>query len=401
MFGKRIELLTFDDIVDFLEQQHKEGVNLDYKLGMIDTTKVAKLACAFANSNGGLIIFGVKERDELPVEPYEGSDLGGNPSQKVIQACNSMVKPEIDPIMSKLLRNSKDQNKAFLVAAIPQSGKTPHATAKDNLVYVKVQDHKEPVQPTLDQYERMLSERHKCIVDRDRIKSELNHRMKEVWECLHIDKRPRAVIDITVLRRFPDGEDLCTPQTFIESLRQYEVVIVDSYLHQLNLPVPFYDSLDTFEKGINSNSNLQDDEIPMATVIHCEGAYRSRAFVPLVNERNEIRASPVCGLANAMIRNAFRIFLSQGCYSSLIVTVELSCLRTDSHYLVDPISNDLFGPSKPQVAFTNTVSWPSKYECDEIEMRIASRYISSFNVRDPELSESLIKQSIEVVQTHV
>src|SRR5579862_2067789 len=177
MLRKRIESLTFADVSDFLVARHEEGLHLDYKLNMPTADKLAKLASAFANTEGGVIVFGVTEDHEVPVPPFEGADLGANPRQLVRQACTNHLFPAVDVVVGQVLRNPSAAAKAFLVAAIPQSGKGPHVVKSDGRVYVKVHDHKEPVNPTVEQYERLRDGRIATRSDRERMGRESQMRL--------------------------------------------------------------------------------------------------------------------------------------------------------------------------------------------------------------------------------
>ena len=138
MFNKSVEQLTFEDVQAFLGEGHQESTHLDYKREMIKGEDIAKLAAAFANTEGGFIVFGVREQNGRPVSPFEGEPLGKDPGQTVKQACYDKVRPALSVIVGPLLKNPKDEQKAFLVVAAPQSGKAPHVTATDDRVYIKV-----------------------------------------------------------------------------------------------------------------------------------------------------------------------------------------------------------------------------------------------------------------------
>jgi len=58
LWYKQPEDITYQDIDAFCLQQHPEGMRLDYKLDV--PTHLAKLVAAFANTLGGIIIFGVE-----------------------------------------------------------------------------------------------------------------------------------------------------------------------------------------------------------------------------------------------------------------------------------------------------------------------------------------------------
>lgn len=63
---------TVRDIEELIKAQVQESLNLDYKRSNSISNKsraeIAKDVSAFANSDGGLIIYGVEEKDHLPVK---------------------------------------------------------------------------------------------------------------------------------------------------------------------------------------------------------------------------------------------------------------------------------------------------------------------------------------------
>ena len=68
MFSKEIENLDINYIRQLIENEIPESSYLDYKEQMIGNDKLAKLMIAFANSSGGLIYIGIKEkRNEVVV----------------------------------------------------------------------------------------------------------------------------------------------------------------------------------------------------------------------------------------------------------------------------------------------------------------------------------------------
>jgi len=67
LYTKTIERITFEDVVNFCAERHRESTYLDYKR-QIDNS-LAKTIAAMANTWGGLVIIGVEDEDSRPRHP--------------------------------------------------------------------------------------------------------------------------------------------------------------------------------------------------------------------------------------------------------------------------------------------------------------------------------------------
>ena len=70
LYTKEIKKITFQDIVDFCKEKHRETIHLDYKQE-IDSS-LAKTIAAMANTWGGVIVIGVEDEDSKPKLPVKG-----------------------------------------------------------------------------------------------------------------------------------------------------------------------------------------------------------------------------------------------------------------------------------------------------------------------------------------
>ena len=87
---------------------------------MIDDQKLVKHVCAFANTRGGHIIFGIKESGKggCPVE-VEGLDMSELNKERLEQIILSNVVPRLD-VKIKLLPKPNTE-KSILLIQIPDS----------------------------------------------------------------------------------------------------------------------------------------------------------------------------------------------------------------------------------------------------------------------------------------
>ena len=101
---------TIADIDKLIADQVQESIHLDYKSSQaIDDRKFdefAKDISAFANSDGGLIIYGVQEKDHLPLGKDSGVDHLKYSRERIEDIITSRVAPRLDLSVSTL-RNLK------------------------------------------------------------------------------------------------------------------------------------------------------------------------------------------------------------------------------------------------------------------------------------------------------
>jgi len=207
-----IEAITFEDVVRFCKAQKPENVRLEYKQGFSSKNRgrqIAKEVAAFANTQGGIIIFGVQEEPDgsrKPVACPEGMDLGSDPRDAIISACADLIWPPVQIDVSDFLPNPADPNKGFVVISVPVSDDAPHTVDDGTGIFVRVLDQSRPVlleRATDDQIERMLLRRRQA-------KDLQDARRKDALRRLYVDPKKGSVW-ISVGPRV-NADALFTPQ---------------------------------------------------------------------------------------------------------------------------------------------------------------------------------------------
>ena len=137
MINKNLDDISYKDIESLLNEKIDESDILDYKSEMINDEKLIKHVCAFANTRGGNLIFGVKE-----------SGHGGCPT-KIIGVDSSISKERIEQvILSNIVPRLEikikliacpDSTKSILLIRIPSSYLKPHQNNKDKKFYKRFQ----------------------------------------------------------------------------------------------------------------------------------------------------------------------------------------------------------------------------------------------------------------------
>lgn len=131
---QRFDSLTASDVHQFVQDGQEENLSLEFKelssnsLGRDDRKNLAKALSGFANSAGGIVVWGVEARLNS-----DGVDRASNvkPVQNVAllisrlnELTGSAVSPIVDGVIHKALSDSGSD--AFAVSLVPESNIGPH-----------------------------------------------------------------------------------------------------------------------------------------------------------------------------------------------------------------------------------------------------------------------------------
>lgn len=122
---------TVADIDRLIADEVQESLHLDYKDSRaIDSSKfteIAKDVSAFANSDGGLIIYGVQEKGHLPVSKDGGVDHNKYSRERLEQIILSNVSPRIDDV--RIAQIPLSATTSIYAIKVPKSFRAPHQAA--------------------------------------------------------------------------------------------------------------------------------------------------------------------------------------------------------------------------------------------------------------------------------
>lgn len=126
-----LEEYTLETIQSFIDNQIEESINIEFKSsGAISRTpsikkEISKDVSAFANSDGGIIVYGLEEKNH---KADSLSFIDGNEFTKEFleQVINSTIKRAISDLRIHVIRVDGNPVKSVYVVQIPSSFDAPH-----------------------------------------------------------------------------------------------------------------------------------------------------------------------------------------------------------------------------------------------------------------------------------
>ncbi len=120
---------TVEDLHRFVSNNVQESIHLDYKdsralLSKDLSRELPKDVSAFANSDGGVLIFGIREEASFPIAVDQGADNSVVSRERIEQIITSNVAPRIDGLIIRQIPLS-DTHSAYAIA-VPKSYRGPH-----------------------------------------------------------------------------------------------------------------------------------------------------------------------------------------------------------------------------------------------------------------------------------
>ncbi len=150
--------VDFKEIKSFCDQQISEGLRVEYKRDFPKNEDLAKSVCAFANTEGGIILIGVEANKESNVPTdIPGISMKKGLEEKVTSICLSNILPKIMPEVKLCPFNLTDEReRAVLFVRINQSYNPPHYVwqTREILVRINCENVRADLQTIEDLFER-------------------------------------------------------------------------------------------------------------------------------------------------------------------------------------------------------------------------------------------------------
>lgn len=160
---------TIEDIQSLIDTQAEETIYLDFKsAGSLEKSdkkriELSKDVASFANSDGGIIVYGIKEVNHVATE---FTFIDGNEFTKewIEQVINSYVQRRIPDVKIYPIRFDGDIKKSIYIVKIPYSYDAPHLS-KDHRYYKRFNFMSVPMEEyeVRQSYERRTNS--KLIID--------------------------------------------------------------------------------------------------------------------------------------------------------------------------------------------------------------------------------------------
>jgi len=203
IFTKPIDKITYQDVIDFCQKSISEGVFLDYKADFPpDNEKLAKTIVAFANTQGGVLLIGVNEKDCKPVTPFEGIHYRDKLQERVEDIILGNVRP---PVFSEIqVVPNSDKSKAFVVIRIPQSNDA-HYLNTDKAVYVRTGSSSHPEEvASPEQIEWLMDRRKRSVELREQIRFKAEERFSNACSLYSIGKEGlKGLCSVSIMPLYP------------------------------------------------------------------------------------------------------------------------------------------------------------------------------------------------------
>jgi len=183
---------SIDDLEKYIKLEIAENIHLDYKASPAMSKKkrdeICKDVSSFANSDGGLLVYGMLEENAIPTSLDDGVENSSISREWIEQVINTNIYPIIPDVEIVEIKNEKTNS--YFVIKIPKSINAPHQ-APDKKYYKRynfmsspmehyeiedVKNRKSIVQPLVDFNVELYGHLIKLVVENigDQVATDVN-----------------------------------------------------------------------------------------------------------------------------------------------------------------------------------------------------------------------------------
>jgi len=296
-----------------------EGLRVEYKSTFDASvrTQLPKIVSSFANSQGGVLVVGVRTVNGVPEPPIEG--FAPPPREELPLTVESICLQNIQPpvIPRTEVVQSDVANQIFLVVEVDESAEAPHAIENSRRVYVRTGNAANPYDlAEVDLIIDLLARRREPLERRDRILNLAEER------SLQSVGRQAPYLQVSVSPQFPRTE-LCSSEETWDFLTQTT--------RAQGAPIPA-NSLKRVPDGTASLTYaVAPRTSPQYVELNKYGLfYAARQFTPLTPERGAPEELYFADLFHILLRlttSADRFYVARGYRGNLLIRASVHRVR--------------------------------------------------------------------------
>lgn len=183
MFNLSKDEITFE-VAEAFCQEWKEGIRVEYKQEI--HKDIPKTVSSFANTQGGLLIIGVKENEPNDNEPYtiEGIANTRGIEERIVQSTITGIHPPVMPEV--IIVEVPNTEKVIVIVRVDESPQVPHAIQNSTKVYIRhaniTQPYEKPQLAQIDYIEYLLNRRQDSQRTTQQIIDQIENRRKWVFD---------------------------------------------------------------------------------------------------------------------------------------------------------------------------------------------------------------------------
>ena len=150
IYDKNINNIVLKDINKLITEKQSENKFLEFKAQLSDgePDKILKTVCGFANANGGLFIYGLKEENGEAQE-ITGVSLNGKSWDDKKLQIQDWIDGKIEPRLNVEINMLKlDNDKVIILIKVPKSWNPPHCVKnkKNRIFYIRRDGRTDPME---------------------------------------------------------------------------------------------------------------------------------------------------------------------------------------------------------------------------------------------------------------
>lgn len=177
MFTKSAADITFSDVEEFC-REFGEGVRVEYKQQI---EHIPKIVSSFANTLGGIFIFGAETNEENKVIfPIQGIPKRSGFEGQILQSALTGIYPAVIPEV--IIRDVPNTDNVVVIVRVDESVQAPHAIQNSTRVYIRIGSVTQPYElAEVDRIEYMLKRREDSQQVAQRIMRRIEARIESFW----------------------------------------------------------------------------------------------------------------------------------------------------------------------------------------------------------------------------